>query len=154
MKKLLYLFLTVLIVACSSSDDGGNNNTNDGSNVSIEGKWNFISITDCGNPVEQNDCDLESYMLLENGDGMYFNFEDYDEENGSGPIPCQIVSTANITYFAVPNTNTYNFIVDGVLDVGTLDGNTLTFIQETAASNTTCPQQEGTITEIVLFIKD
>jgi hypothetical protein len=27
MKKLIYIFLTVLIVACSSSDDSGNNNS-------------------------------------------------------------------------------------------------------------------------------
>ena len=152
MKKLLYIFLTVLIFACSGEDS--NNNSNNGSNVSIEGKWNFISITDCGNPVEQDDCDLESYMLLENGDGMYFNFDTELPDGDSGPVPCQVVGTANITYFAVPNTNTYNFIVDGVVDIGTISGNTLTFIQETAASNTTCPQQEGTITEILVFIKD
>ena len=150
MKKLIYLFLTVLIVACSG-DDGNNNNSNDGGNVSIEGKWNFLSGTDCGNPVETSACNLEDYFLLNNGNGTFYNF---NNENNEGSIPCQIVSTTNFTYVSVPNTNTYNFIFDGVLDLGTLDGNTLTFIQETAASNTTCPQQEGTITEIAVFIKD
>ncbi len=64
MKKLIYLFLTVLIVACSGDgggdgggDDGGNNNTS-----SLVGTWNLTSITDV-NGVPQ---DLEATCANEN----------------------------------------------------------------------------------------
>ena len=152
MKKLLYLFLTVLIVACSGDDS--NNNSNNGSNLSINGKWNYVSQTDCGEIYQyDDDCDLEGYLLLENGDGMAFDYDDYDEENGTS-IPCQIVNNEEFTYISVPNTNTYDFITDNGVFVGTVNGNTLSFITVYEASQTTCPQQEGTITEIIVFVKE
>ena len=152
MKKLIYLFLTVLIVACSGEDS--NNNSNNGSNLSINGKWNFVSQTDCGEIYQyDDDCDLESYLLLDNGDGMSFDYDNYDDENGTS-IPCQIVNNEEFTYISVPNTNTYNFITDDGVFVGTVNGNTLSFITVYEASQTTCPQQEGTITEIIVYVKE
>ncbi|MDC1312895.1 hypothetical protein N8X76_02705 [Flavobacteriaceae bacterium] len=148
MKKLLYLFLTVLVIGCSGDD-----NSNNGSNLSINGKWNFVSQTDCGEIYQyDDDCDLESYLLLDNGDGMSFDY-DNDDENGTS-IPCQIVNNEEFTYISVPNTNTYNFITDNGVSVGTVNGNTLSFITVYEASQTTCPQQEGTITEIIVYVKE
>tara|TARA_B110000003_G_C16296476_1_gene397074 strand:- start:111 stop:563 length:453 start_codon:yes stop_codon:yes gene_type:complete len=150
MKKLIYLFLTVLIVACSDGEEileGGNS----GSNLSIDGKWNFISITSCGDPQYASDCELESYLLLDNGDGLGIFYNDND--NGA-EIPCQIVNNLEFTYIAVPNTNTYNFIRDDGVIVGTVNGNTLSFIRERSASGSECEQQEGTITEITVYIKE
>jgi hypothetical protein len=43
MKKLLYLFLTVLIVGCSDDDSNNNNVTN-----SLEGRWDYTSSYDDG----------------------------------------------------------------------------------------------------------
>ena len=51
MKKLIYLFLTVLIVACSS-DDGNSNN-------SIVGNW---KISDCPGLISNED-DLDEDFI-------------------------------------------------------------------------------------------
>ena len=49
MKKLIYLFLTVLIVACSGDDSNNNNVTN-----SLEGRWDYTSSYDDGLGHNQN----------------------------------------------------------------------------------------------------
>ena len=49
MKKLVYLFLTVLIVACSGDDSNNNNVTN-----SLEGRWDYTSSYDDGLGHNQN----------------------------------------------------------------------------------------------------
>jgi len=126
MKKLLYLFLTVLIVACSSSDDGGNNNTNDGSNVSIEGKWNYTSYyiwdgeqsTPSGIVVG---CELQNYLILDGGSGTIYYYEEETEGD------CVLWLTDEVTYEATDNERyRFNFTSElGYVD-GELNGNTLT----------------------------
>ena len=52
MKKLL-LLSALLIFACSSDDS-----------TSVDGRWNLISITDCGYVQELNYCALQSYIWV------------------------------------------------------------------------------------------
>ena len=148
MKKLLILS-ALLIFACSSDSSDSEYN------VSIEGEWNLFSLTVCGVPIELIGCDVKEYFLLDNGNGTSYNFSD---QNDQGSIPCQIDSTTNFTYVSVPNTNTYEFLVDGVISVGTLNGNTLTFIEDMLPLDEEdedfCEQQEGAPTKITVWIKD
>ena len=54
MKKLLYLFLTVLIVACSSDDDSNSNN-------SIVGNWQISDCVSCEfDSTAQEECFLQT----------------------------------------------------------------------------------------------
>ena len=58
MKKLIYIFLTVLIVACSSSDDGSNNQSSGTlsgtyqTNEGDSGTWNLSPISVDGSYTE------------------------------------------------------------------------------------------------------
>jgi hypothetical protein len=54
MKKLIYLFLTVLIVACSSDDDSNSNN-------SIVGNWQISDCVSCEfDSTAQEECFLQT----------------------------------------------------------------------------------------------
>lgn len=147
MKKIL-LISSLLIFACSSDDDNSNDSN------SIEGRWNFISSTDCGELDQDNDsCDFESYMTLNNGAG---EATIYDNEDQSGNIiPCQVAGSFDVSYMIESNSsNSYVFdLGDGPLSA-TLSGNTLTLFQEVQASDTGCTQQEGTFIEEVIFMRD
>ena len=149
MKKLL-LLSALLIFACSS-DDSTSDDSNDSN--SIEGRWNFISNTDCGEIVENNDCDLETYMTLNNGLGEITFYDDRDENEN--PIPCQIVDYIDVTYSAGSNNQNYILYADGEEPISAIvDGNTLTLTETVDASDTGCPQQEGTIIEEVIFTRN
>ena len=123
MKKLIYLFLTVLIVACSSDDSSNNNVTN-----SLEGRWDYTSSYDDG---LGGDCDW--YFSLENnGIGVEYDYEDYDP-NTQETVECYLFSAAEVTYTNIEN-NTYIFNLiysDGYVYTlnATLNNNTLTFIE-------------------------
>ncbi|MFT4943228.1 MAG: hypothetical protein ACJAYD_000812 [Patiriisocius sp.] len=138
MKKLIYLFLTVLIVACSSDD------SNDGSNVSIEGRWNYTSNTDEGQPAEISDCELQNYLLVDSGLADYYFYLNEDE-NGN-ETDCFLYGTIEASYVVdANNSNVYIFTFDdsGESLVGTLSGNTLTFVEEYEEYN-----------EITVFTRD
>ena len=147
MKKLILILLFIPLINCS--DDSENSNDSN----SIEGIWNYISNTDCGEIVENNDCDLESYMTLNNGFGevTYYDNSDVNEN----PIPCQIVDYIGVTYSAGSNNQNYIIQFDGYEPASAiLDGNTLTLTETYDAIDTSCPQQEGTIIEELIFTRN
>tara|TARA_B110000003_G_scaffold275133_1_gene316889 strand:+ start:160 stop:612 length:453 start_codon:yes stop_codon:yes gene_type:complete len=149
MKKLL-LLSAFLIFTCSSDDD--NSNDSNDSN-SIEGRWNFISSTDCGENDESNDsCDLESYMTLTNGTGQAII---YDNEYENGNIgPCQIIGSFDISYSVGLSNQNYIFSIEGGEELlAVVDGNTLTLTETYDASTSDCPQQVGIISDEVVFIR-
>ena len=85
MKKIIYLFLTLLIVGCSSDDTVS---------VSFEGSWQLSSISENGVDVH-NSCDLESYMLLtESNTGTYYQY--YSDNLATEP--CGLDVTYNLTW--------------------------------------------------------
>ena len=147
MKKLILILLFIPLINCS--DDSENSNDSN----SIEGIWNFISNTDCGEIVENNDCDLESYMTLNNGLGEVTFYDNSDENEN--PIPCQIVAYIDVTYSAGSNNQNYIIQFDGEEPVSAIvDGNTLTLTETYDAIDTFCPQQEGTIIEELIFTRN
>ena len=150
MKKLLLLSI-LLIFACSSDDD--NSNDSDDSN-SIEGDWDLISSTDCGENDESNDsCDLESYMTLTNGTGQAYIYDNEDENGNIGP--CQFIGSFNISYSVGSSNQNYIFSIQGGEALSAIvDGNTLTLIETSDASTSNCSQQEGVITDEVIFIRN
>ena len=91
MKKLIYLFLTVLIVACSGDDSNNANDTNDGDSNSTQnlvGTWQLNSIS--VNGVDGGDsCLLESYMVLTNSNtGVYYQY--YSDDPATEPCGLDI----------------------------------------------------------------
>ena len=124
MKKLLYIFLTVLIVGCSSEDG---DNTNNGSNVSIEGRWNYTSYVDDGEQATVVGCELQNYLMLDGGSGAFYYYEEAGAEDD-----CVLWLTDEVTYEAGSNANIYRFYYPSTgnsLD-GELNGNTLTIKDE------------------------
>ena len=149
MKKLLLLFV-LLIVACSSDDDNSNDS---GDSNSSEGDWDLISSTDCGENDESNDsCDLESYMTLTNGTGQAYIYDNEDENGNIGP--CQFIGSFNISYSVGSSNQNYIFSIQGGEALSAdVDGNTLTLTETYDASTSDCPQQEGVISDEVVFIR-
>ena len=125
MKKLLYLFLTVLIVACSSDDS--NNNSNDESNVSIEGRWNHTGVIEDGEQTTLVGCYVLEYILLNNGAGAFYYYEEAGAEDD-----CVLWLTDEVTYEAGSNANIYRFYYpsEGYYLDGELNGNTLTIKED------------------------
>ena len=120
MKKLLYIFLTVLIVGCSSEDG---DNTNNGSNVSIEGRWNYTSYVDGGEQATVVGCELQNYLMLDGGSGAFYYYDEAGAEDD-----CVLWLTDEVTYEAGSNATIYrfNFLSEGYYLDGELNGNTLT----------------------------
>jgi hypothetical protein len=125
MKKLIYLFLTVLIVACSGEDS--NNSSNNGSNVSIEGRWNYTSYVDDGEQATVVGCELQNYLMLDGGSGTFYYYEEAGAEDD-----CVLWLTDEVTYEAGGNANIYRFYYpsEGYYLDGELNGNTLTIKYE------------------------
>ena len=148
MKKLL-LLSALIIFACSGDD---NSSDSDDSN-SIEGDWDLISSTDCGENDESNDsCDLESYMTLTNGTGQAYIYDNEDENGGTGP--CQFIGSFDISYSVGSSNRNYIFSIQGGEALSAdVDGNTLTLTETYDASTSDCPQQEGVISDEVVFIR-
>ena len=146
MKKLL-LLSAYLIFACSGDDSSNSIDP-------IEGQWNYLSSTDCGDPVPVSACDLQSYITFSNGLVEFTIFNNADENEI--PIPCKIINIIEFSYSPIPNSsNRYN-LDNGISETALIlvEGNTLSIITEEDAINTSCPQQVGTIIETSTFVRD
>ena len=136
MKKLI-LLSALLIFACSS-DDSNDNNTN-----SIDGRWNIVSITENGVQIELNSCTVQTYMMLDNGQGSVFVYGNPTDIQGE----CQEIQVRQLSYsstdvpnifiFSCPNdTNACDITVN-------LEGNNLIMEQTSDLGN-----------EILIWVKD
>tara|TARA_B100000780_G_scaffold90361_1_gene62432 strand:+ start:408 stop:797 length:390 start_codon:yes stop_codon:yes gene_type:complete len=126
MKKIIYLFLTVLIVGCSGSSGGGS--------VSFVGNWQLNSITENGVDVHDS-CDLESYMVLTNSNtGVYYQYYSDDQETE----PCGLDASYNLTWsqiegssylitFEDGSSSSYTAVLTNVLTLDVLEGYKLIF---------------------------
>ena len=102
MKKLVYLFLTVLIVACSSSDDDGNSGVT--LNAQFVGSW----------LTEFDDEDGGSLLLEFNADGTGSENEVYDDETYTEVFSWSTTSTLMTITYALDDgfVAEYEFITD------------------------------------------
>ena len=100
MKKLVYLFLTVLIVACSSSDDDGNSCDN---NAQFVGSW-----------LTEFDDDNDSLLLEFNADGTGSDTEIYDGETDTDFFTWSTTSTIMTVTYAPDDVDElmYEFLTD------------------------------------------
>ena len=108
MKKLLYLFLTVLIVACSGEDsNNSNNNSNNSNNVDY-----FFEVEFCGviNRVQGNTSNLNSFI---NKNQCY---------TGIGSQWATLLSISDITDVSYISGQTMNLFL--ILDDAQLGSNT------------------------------
>ena len=99
MKKLLYLFLTVLIVACSSDD------SNDGTTLTSQfvGSW-----------LEENSSEESSLTLEFNADGTGSENEVYDDETYTEVFSWSTTSTIMTVTYAPDDVDElmYEFLTD------------------------------------------
>jgi len=98
MKKLIYLFLTVLVVACSGDDS----NSDSGDNTSsLAGIWNLTSVTNAAGPVDfEATCSNENYLVLNDTSGtIYIHF---NEDSDGNVVPCFVADTDTCTYTNTP----------------------------------------------------
>jgi len=111
MKKLLYLFLTVLIVACSS-DDG-----NDGTTLTSQfvGSW-----------LEENSSEESSLTLEFNADGTGSYIEFYDGDTDTEVFSWSSTSTQLTVTFAPDDVDVlqYEFITNDQLRLSYEDDDT------------------------------
>lgn len=117
MKKLIYLFLTVLIVSCSGDS------SND-SNTSIVGNWQLTAMLESGIPIHDS-CDLESNMTLSiTNTGRYNQY--YSDDPATEP--CGLDGVLDMTWSKdSPSTYSLSFTgVSGSSFSAILDGETLT----------------------------
>ena len=121
MKKLTTISL-ILLFSCSSNDSSEN---------SIEGKWNFTGLKTNGADYNLDSCSLQSYMLLsENGSGLYYIF--YTDYPDNPEIePCGLDDTYNVSSTYITG-NSFSMTWDyggGDVENGTaeLNNNTLIF---------------------------
>ena len=121
MKKLIYLFLTVLVVACSGDDS----NSDSGDNTSsLAGIWNLTSQTNAAGPIDlEATCANENYLDLNDTSGtIYFYFNEDSEGNVQ---PCFVARTGTCTYTNTPaGSNQYLLTTgDGFVLSGELNSN-------------------------------
>mgnify|MGYP006091285233 FL=1 len=135
MKKLIYLFLTVLIVACSGDDSNNANDTNDGDSNSTQnlvGTWQLNSIS--VNGVDGGDsCSLESYMILTNSNtGVYYQY--YSDDPATEP--CGLDVSYDLTWSQIEGSSyliTFDFgssftaVLTNVLTLDIRDGEVYIF---------------------------
>ena len=111
MKKLIYLFLTVLIVACSSDD------SNDGTtlNSQIVGSW-----------LEENSSEESSLTLEFNADGTGSSIEFYDGDTDTEVFFWSSTSTQLTVTFAPDDVEVlqYEFINNDQLRLSYEDDDT------------------------------
>ena len=102
MKKLVYLFLTVLIVGCSSSDDDGNSGVT--LNAQFVGSW----------LTEFDDEEGGSLLLEFNADGTGSENEVYDDETYTEVFSWSTTSTLMTITYALDDgfVAEYEFITD------------------------------------------
>jgi len=111
MKKLLYLFLTVLIVACSSDD------SNDGTTLTSQfvGSW-----------LEENSSEESSLTLEFNADGTGSSIEFYDGDTDTEVFSWSSTSTQLTVTFAPDDVDVlqYEFITKDQLRLSYEDDDT------------------------------
>ena len=111
MKKLLYLFLTVLIVACSSDD------SNDGTTLTSQfvGSW-----------LEENSSEESSLTLEFNADGTGSSIEFYDGDTDTEVFSWSSTSTQLTVTFAPDDVDVlqYEFITNDQLRLSYEDDDT------------------------------
>ena len=102
MKKLVYLFLTVLIVACSSSDDDGNSGVT--LNAQFVGSW----------LTEFDDEEGGSLLLEFNADGTGSENEVYDGVTDTEVFTWSTTSTLMTVTYAPDDVDElmYEFLTD------------------------------------------
>jgi hypothetical protein len=102
MKKLVYLFLTVLIVACSGSDDDGNSGVT--LNAQFVGSW----------LTEFDDEEGGSLLLEFNADGTGSENEVYDGETDTEVFTWSTTSTLMTVTYAPNDVDElmYEFLTD------------------------------------------
>ncbi|MDA9326063.1 hypothetical protein N9758_00410 [Flavobacteriaceae bacterium] len=98
MKKLIYLFLTVLIVGCSSSDDDNNNDGDNDINQNLVGTW----VADFVDPENNEVYGNTTLTLNVDNTGSVLSVFTYDGENE--------VYSATITWSST--TTTITFVYD------------------------------------------
>ena len=110
MKKLIYLFLTVLVVACSGDDSNSDSGDNTSSNAA--------------GPIDlEATCANENYLDLNDTSGtIYFYFNEDSEGNVQ---PCFVARTGTCTYTNTPaGSNQYLLTTgDGFVLSGELNSN-------------------------------
>ena len=101
MKKLIYLFLTLLVVACSGDDSNSDSGDNNNNTSSLAGIWNLTSVTNADGPVDlEVTCSNENYLLLNDTSGtIYFHF---NEDSDGNVVPCFVADTDTCTYTNTP----------------------------------------------------
>ena len=124
MKKLIYLFLTVLVVACSGDDSNSDSGDNNNNTSSLAGIWNLTSQTNAAGPVDlEATCANENYLDLNDTSGtIYFYFNEDSEGN---VLPCFVARTGTCTYTNTPaGSNQYLLTISaGVVLPGELNSN-------------------------------
>jgi hypothetical protein len=104
MKKLVYLFLTVLIVACSGSDDDGNSCDN---NAQFVGSW----LYDDGDEEEPS-----VYIFEFNADGTGSSTETFDGESYTDLFTwCTTSTQFTFTFSSDTGVGEYDFITNDIL---------------------------------------
>ena len=104
MKKLVYLFLTVLIVACSGSDDDGNSCDN---NAQFVGSW----LYDDGDEEEPS-----VYIIEFNADGTGSSTETFDGESYTDLFTwCTTSTQFTFTTSSDTGVGEYDFITNDIL---------------------------------------
>jgi len=104
MKKLVYLFLTVLIVACSGSDDDGNSCDN---NTKFVGSW----LYDDGDEEEPS-----VYIFEFNADGTGSSTETFDGESYTVLFTwCTTSTQFTFTFSSDTGVGEYDFITNDIL---------------------------------------
>ena len=124
MKKLLYLFLTVLMVACSGDDSNSDSGDNNNNTFSLVGTWNLTSILVNGvAQILDATCAYENFIELNDTSGtIYFHFNEDSEGN---VVPCYVSRTGTCTYTNTPaGSNQYLLTTgDGFVLSGELNSN-------------------------------
>ena len=101
MKKLIYLFLTLLVVACSGDDSNSDSGDNNNNTSSLAGIWNLTSQTNAAGPVDlEATCANKNYLNLNDTSGnIYFHF---NEDSDGNVVPCFVADTDTCTYTNTP----------------------------------------------------
>ena len=108
MKKLIFLFLALLIVACGSDDVGGDGSTDDGSNAN-DNSYQWSPATDLGDPLNPYYGDPSNLLaanvnkILSYNDNLYIGG---DFEAIGGQIIRSLAMWNGTTFTQVGNFNT------------------------------------------------
>ena len=133
MKKLLYLFLTVLIVGCSDDDGGGGNTQSMDNNFSAIGYWNFYSalgVTLCGSTSNEivyydSDCYCDGLFIEFKSDGSFRDY--YDFISAGNPGCSNEILTGTWTNSGNEYQLNYNVGYTDFYTINLIDDNTMSY---------------------------